>query len=152
MNKLFRKKILGFSLLEAVIAAFVAAVGLLGFAQLQTVALFNSNDSRLRTEALNLAQEQIETLRNFATQSDYDNISSNGSTLNILITGMAASFDLTWTTVAVNTTIDAIETNVQVTWTDARGGDQLVQLTSYIASADPVKGGMSLVDFTAAAP
>jgi len=68
MKKILPGKVLGFSLIEALIAALVVAVAMLGFGQLQGATLINSADSRMKTHALNLAQDKIGKLRTFANQ------------------------------------------------------------------------------------
>ena len=58
-------------LLEALISALVVGRGDVGVAKLQGITLINSADSRMKTHALNLAQEKIEDLRTFANQDVY---------------------------------------------------------------------------------
>jgi len=146
----------GFTLLEALIAALVVAVAMLGVARLQGVTMLGSSDSRTKTYALNLAQEKIEELRSFANQDTYLGMASGSDTH----AGANATFTRTWTITScvnlspscdgnTNGSIDGNESNYRqinstVTWTDSRGDTQIVRLTSYIARSEPVKSGMVL--------
>lgn len=135
----------GFSLVETLIAAVIVAVAMLGVGKLQGITLLNSADSRMKTHALNLAQEKIETLRMFANQSTYTGMVS-GATLSTdpILVGANASFTREWLIDDQNT---YKQVRVTVTWTDPKGIDQTVQLTSYIAEADPVKSGVVLSNY-----
>lgn len=145
MNNIRRKKICGFSILEALIATSVASVGMLGLAQLQGVTLLSSSESRLRTNALNLAQEKIEDLRSFANKSNYDALSSgqNDSSQSSMAGG-GANFTRIWTMTNCTHGLKCQQVNVSVGWTDSQGATQNVELTSFIAASDPVKSGLVL--------
>ncbi len=141
MKKILRSKILGFSLIEALIAALVVAVAMLGLAKLQGITLINSADSRMKTHALNLAQDKIEQLRTFANQGTYTGYSGSN---NDTATGANSTFTRTWSISACANSVDCKQANVAVRWTDPKGATQTVQLTSYIAKIDSVKSGMAL--------
>ncbi len=53
----------GFSMIEVLVAIVLTAVGLMGFAALQTRALLAAEDTYMRTQALSLAQEVLERKR-----------------------------------------------------------------------------------------
>lgn len=53
----------GFSMIEVLVAIVITAVGLMGFAALQTRALLAAEDTYMRTQALSLAQEVLERKR-----------------------------------------------------------------------------------------
>lgn len=150
MKKILHSKILGFSLIEALVASVVVAVAMMGLANLQGITLINSADSRMKTHALNLAQDKIEELRGFANQNTYTGLAGNTDTP----TGANATFTRTWTvtdcSVSGNCTAQGNykQANTTVTWTDRQGATQTVQLTSYIAEADPVKSGVVLLAAT----
>jgi type IV pilus modification protein PilV len=150
----------GFSLLEALIAALVVAVAMLGVARLQGLTMLESGDSRMKTHALNLAQDKIEELRSFSNQDAYLGMASGSDTH----AGANGTFTRTWTVTSCanlspscdsngNGSIDDDESNykqvnAQVIWTDPRGAEQTVQLTSYITGVEPVKSGMALALYT----
>lgn len=141
MNKSLHASQRGFTLLEALISALVVAVAILGLARLQGITLFNSADSRMKTHALNLAQEKIEELRTFANQNDYTGMDDGSDTA----TGANSTFDREWEISDCENSVNCKQINVAVTWTDPKDDTQTVQLTSYIAEADPVKSGVVLL-------
>jgi len=138
--KVLQKKMSGFSILEALIAAIVVGVGMLGLAKLQGITLANSSESRLRTDALNLAQEKIEELRTFANQTTYDALANAADTS----VGSNVTYTRNWAISNCANAVSCQRANVTVTWVDHVGATQTVQLTSYIAQADPVKAGVVL--------
>ncbi|MEO1932556.1 MAG: prepilin-type N-terminal cleavage/methylation domain-containing protein [Pseudohongiella sp.] len=149
MEKILPSKVQGFSLVETLIAAVIVAVAMLGLGKLQGITLLNSADSRMKTHALNLAQEQIEALRMFANQSTYTGLVS-GTTVSTdpILVGANANFNRTWEisscpSLVVPSTCKKV--SVEVKWIDPKGIEQTVQLTSYIAEADPVKSGVVLM-------
>ena len=150
MEKTLPNKVQGFSLVEALIAAVIVAVAMLGLGKLQGITLLNSADSRMKTHALNLAQEKIEALRMFANQSTYDGLVSSPAGSSDLRVGANANFDRTWeisTCPSLVVTSTCKKVNVKVTWTDPKEDVQTVQLTSYIAEADPIKSGVVLSNY-----
>lgn len=130
----------GFTLLEALIASLVVAVAMLGVARLQGVTMLDSSDSRMKTRALNLAQEKIEELRGFANQDTYLAMAS-GTDAPGSHDGDSSGFTRTWT---ITHESNYLQINSKVEWDDPKGDHQAVQLTSYIARSEPVKSGMVL--------
>ena len=61
----------GIALIEAMVGLLLLAVALLGLARLQGVLLRDAGDSRIKTHALNTAQEKIEQLRSFSRKNQY---------------------------------------------------------------------------------
>ena len=59
------KRARGATLLEALVAFLVLSLGMLTMARVQTSLRLNSDTARQRTEAVRLAAEDMETLRNF---------------------------------------------------------------------------------------
>ena len=144
MEKILPNKVQGFSLIETLIASVIVAVAMLGLGKLQGITLLNSADSRMKTHALNLAQEKIEALRMFANQSTYTNeiVSDATNSTDPILEGGNANFTREWVIDDKNT---YKQVRVTVTWTDPKGIVQTVQLTSYIAEVDPVKSGVVLM-------
>jgi hypothetical protein len=60
----------GVSLIEALVALAVMAFGLLGVAGMQATLRFNADVAKQRSEAVRMAQEQVETLRGFSALAD----------------------------------------------------------------------------------
>jgi len=144
MKKLLYASQRGFSLLEALIAALVVALAMLGLARLQGVTLINSGDSRMKTRALNLAQDKIEELRSFANKDTYTGMAS-GNDAPTSYAGDNSSFARTWTITSCPNSVDCKKVGVRVNWTDPKGETQTVALTSYIASGDTVNSGVVLL-------
>ena len=63
-----RHRIGGFSMIEVLIALVILAVGLLGLALLQTMNLRYTKSAELRTQAVNLAGELLDTMRSNRSQ------------------------------------------------------------------------------------
>jgi len=53
----------GFSLIEVMVAVFVLSIGLLGMAALMATSLRNNQSADFRSQAVNLAHDQLEMLR-----------------------------------------------------------------------------------------
>jgi len=144
MKKLLYASQRGFSLLEALIAALVVALAMLGLARLQGVTLINSGDSRMKTRALNLAQDKIEELRSFANKDTYTGMASGNDTPTSY-DGDNSNFTRTWSITSCPNSVDCKKVGVRVNWTDPKGETQTVDLTSYIASGDTVNSGVVLL-------
>ena len=57
------KRSSGFSMIEVMVAVFVLSIGLLGMAALMATSLRNNQSADLRSQAVNLAYDQLEMLR-----------------------------------------------------------------------------------------
>lgn len=132
----------GFTLIEAMIALLVLAVGLLGLARYQSAVLKSSGDTKARTEALAIAEQKIEQLRSFSTEAGFDAMASGtGAT----ITGSNAVFTPQWVVAHITTPAVYAQVTMTVSWNDSRGVTQSVQLASYIGRNDPAKAGKELL-------
>lgn len=136
----------GFILIEAMVAAFILAMALLGLARLQGGVFTANAESRMRTHALNLAQKKIEDLRSFANQTGYTAISDGSGCDGSDCVGENSNFTRAWTQTACANSAQCKVLKVTVNWTDPKGITQSVTLTSYIADIDPVKGGVALLN------
>lgn len=67
----------GFSLLEVLVAIVVFAVGLLAIASLQGNLMQSGSDAKARTVATSLAEAQVEQLRTFLEDDDYDAVAGS---------------------------------------------------------------------------
>lgn len=132
----------GISLIEAMVAALILAVAILALTGLQVTTLSNSGQSRINTHALNFAEEKIEELRNFAIFSTYDNLSNGTDT----VASPSATLNRSWTVTDCPNSATCKQVSVTITWNDATGTQQTVQLTSYISEEDPVKGGVAVLN------
>jgi Tfp pilus assembly protein PilV len=134
----------GVSLIEALIAFAVMALGMLGVMGVQTTLRFNSDVAKQRSEATRLAQEQMEQLRAFSVLATtpgaraYDDIASAGPTD---VNGYTMTNTVYTLTTNVQPFEDRRDVTVTVAWTDRQDGPQSVVLHSVIAGIDPALSG-----------
>ena len=141
----------GVSLIEALVALAVMAFGLLGVVGMQATLRYNADISKQRSEAVRMAQQQVEDLRAFGTLAgtaewDYADIASVATATVPTPAGFAnTTFNIT-TTVANPVATDAQFKTVAVSvdWldrrTDGSGTAQSVKLTTAIAAVAPALG------------
>jgi Tfp pilus assembly protein PilV len=131
MKRHFKRHLQGFTILEALIALIVVAVGAAGIAMLNTMLLQGTGESKARSEAIQVAQDQLEVAR------DYSLATGCSSLNNITVTeqGTNANFNIS----ALFSSADAGDPwrNVQVcvTWNDGTcaGNTDRVILNSVVA-------------------
>lgn len=99
-------------------------------------------ESRMQTQALNLAQDKIEALRDFPYRGSCETYTGTSSDTQA---GPSATFTRTWTLSVCPNTVNCKLIAVTVSWTDANGVSQNIRLTSYTACVDPIKGGIVLL-------
>jgi hypothetical protein len=135
----------GASLIEALLAFLVLSLGLVGVAKLHGQVRLNADIARQRSEALRLAQTDIETLRSFTTlttdplASGYADIVAHAASQpssSALHTN--AGFELERDVFADDGFRSAALT---VRWLDRRGHAQQVTLQSLIAGTSPALSG-----------
>lgn len=140
----------GVTLIEALVSLLVMAFGMVALIGLQGTMRNSADLARQRTEAVRLAQQEMETLRAYSLLQT----SGNGGNLNrayaqIVSTSTRAnagddignaSYDLTRT---VTPTADGlgVAVAVQVVWQDRFGQQQQIQLDSVITRSDPRLAG-----------
>jgi Tfp pilus assembly protein PilX len=139
-----RATALGVSLIEALVALAVMAFGILGVVGMQATLRYNGDISRQRAEAVRLAQEEIERLRNhsvrnFATGGPpaFDQIVDAGP-VDIPVTNLNTLFQRS--TEVVLDTPDGPKVRgvrVFVTWRDRRDAEQTVVLSTSIGWSPP---------------
>ena len=116
----------GVGLVETLIALLVVAVGVVGFLKFQSSARLNSDVARQRTEALRLAQNDIEQLRS----SRAADIQS--SQRKVTPEAANTSFDIGRAITAGNGGSKTAQ--VTVSWLDRNGVAQQVLMTSILAT------------------
>jgi Tfp pilus assembly protein PilV len=135
----------GVSLIEALIAFAVMALGMLGVMGVQTTLRFNSDIAKQRSEATRLAQEQMEQLRAFSVlvttpgMRAYNDIASAGPTD---VNGYTMTNTVYTLTTQVQPLADRRDVTVTVAWNDRQEGQQSVVLHSVIAGIDPALSGV----------
>ncbi len=138
-----RQRQRGATLLEALVAFLVLSLGMLSMARLQNQLRLHADVARQRSEAVRLAQEDLEQLRAFASLATsagvaaYDDIASGERQVSSL-NDQALN-----TRYELRRQIDASEAprlktaTVTVSWNDRGGEAQSVALSSVIAGQDP---------------
>jgi len=134
MMKFYRHQ-QGIALIEVVVALFVMGFGLVALAMFGNGLFSESGQVKAKTEALQLAQQEIEQLREVAERVGLSTISGDdGSTP---IPGVNASYTLVSSVDFVPSATDPQHAtiNVLVSWDDKKGS-QSVSLNSLIAGSD----------------
>jgi type IV pilus modification protein PilV len=128
-NRTHRKNSNGVSLVEALIALLVVAVGVVGLLKFQSNSRLNSDVARQRTEALKLAQNDIEQMRSATAAAD---IQSANRT--VAPDASNATFQVAREIIASAAASKTVQ--VTVSWTDRSAAAQQVVISSLI-SAQP---------------
>ncbi len=121
----------GITLVEALIGVMLLSLGLLGALRLQSWLWLNSDVARQRTEAVRLAQQDLEQVRGFADAAAFQGIASQRNEAP----RTATPFTLDRTVSAEPTLKNSL---VAVSWQDRGGATQTVELQTSIAGLPPV--------------
>ncbi len=133
----------GATLIEALIAFLVLSLGMLAMARLQNHLRLNSDVARQRSEAVRLAQEDIETLRSFATIASAPGVRSYAAIAPAEISVQSGTGFHSNASYEVARSVDASDASalktatVAVHWLDRTGGAQQAVLSSVIARSNP---------------
>jgi Tfp pilus assembly protein PilV len=121
----------GITLVEALIGFLLLSLGLLGALRLQSWLRLNGDIARQRTEAVRMAQQDMEQVRTFANAAAFQGITNqrNGAS------NSPTAFTLT-RTVATDSALK--HNHVTVSWPDRSGTTQTVELHSSIVGLAPV--------------
>ncbi len=137
----------GTTLLEGMVAFLVLSLGMLSVVRVQTQLRLNSDVARQRSEAVRLAQEDLEKMRAFSSIA----IRAGANAYAGLAAGMssidASSGQPSNTTYALTREVsdtdlpNAKSATVSVAWDDRNGTLQQVVLNSVISGSDPAYAG-----------
>lgn len=146
----------GVSLIEALVALAVMAFGMLGVVGMQTSLRSNADLSRQRAEAVRLAQEEVERMRNFSVLRTADAASGQlafdaiATVARATVPASAANTTfLRETFVAAPAASDPLvrHARVVVLWADRRASDAAdlnrVELSTMIAGVPPEAAALS---------
>jgi type IV pilus modification protein PilV len=125
----------GFTLIEALIALLVMSFGMLALAGMQTTFSRNGDLAKQRTEAMRLAQQRLEQLRSFGSETAWNALAGGTDTVTT-----NAAYTRTATLAGANTDMFRAA-SVTVAWTDRAGVAQEVRLDSVISRTDPADAG-----------
>lgn len=137
----------GTTLVEALIAFLVLSLGMLAVARVQAQFRLEADIARQRSEAVRLAQEDIETLRAFSVLDAasgaraWADIASASSVIDAS-TGYASNTRYTVARAIDAATLPNAKTlRVAVHWADRGGAAQQVVLDSIVSASDPAQAG-----------
>jgi Tfp pilus assembly protein PilV len=149
-----RRSARGVSLIEALVAMAIMAFGMLGVVGMQATLRFNADISRQRAEAVRLAQEKLEILRNFSvlptttgSQAFADIVNETESSVSPPVASNASFSRQTTVASSLATDPDMRSVRVDVSWFDRRTSSgnaadaQTVTLSTVIAGIAPEIGG-----------
>ena len=131
----------GVTLIEALVALLVMALGMLAFAGLHSRLRLNSDTGRQRAEAVRLAEEDLENLRAFNSLANYDatvvtgTLASKSTFASDIQTTQNATYSISRS--VVNTSDRMRQLRVIYQWLDRSGASQQVVLRSTVARIDP---------------
>ncbi len=137
----------GTTLLEALVAFLVVALGMVSVARVQTQMRQHAELAQQRAEAVRLAQEEIEALRAFAVVAaasgvpSFDAIANDSHTVAAAVGAAMPTPYLVTREIATTVAPRAKNVWVTVGWIDRSGSAQQVALDSVIAGTDPALGG-----------
>jgi Tfp pilus assembly protein PilV len=141
-----RRRQRGISLIEALIAFVVMGVGMLSIIGVQAALRFNGDIAKQRSEAVRLAQEEIERLRAFSVldttpgSTAFEDIVAQGATE---VTGYTSNASYNITREVEDIIAQGYKSvRVEVSWEDRFGEPQAVALSTLITGADPMVSGM----------
>lgn len=90
----------GFTLVELLVSMMILAVGLLGLAQLQVVAIKANSQSATMSAATAISQKAIEEIRAWNSADPRLNADGTGNFASVTVAG-AGTYSITWTVEAL---------------------------------------------------
>ncbi|TKB44260.1 type IV pilus modification PilV family protein [Thalassotalea mangrovi] len=139
----------GFGLIEVLIALAILAVGLLAVAVFQSSVVEDSNDNKARAEAIALAQQRLEEMRNYTGDvTDIDEFQD----LYALTLGFANQTSIKGTNAQfsrqeqITQVADTRQISVMVSWVSAENETHEVQLQTELGFKSPSITGLLGMD------
>ncbi|WP_144290527.1 prepilin-type N-terminal cleavage/methylation domain-containing protein [Chitinilyticum litopenaei] len=126
----------GISLIEIMVSVAILATGMLALAKLHAVMLGMAGQSKSQSEALLLAKERIEELRQTVPACDTSTTESKSDIYGSNASGIAENYvRSTSITCPENTALR--RASVAVNWTDRFGASQSINLISFLGTVAP---------------
>lgn len=129
----------GFSTIEPLLAAVVLALGMIGLARMHIDLRGHAQAARERTEALRLAQQDLEQLRAFSSIAAWSAI-DDAEPADVTPSGGTTRY-LRERSVQTQAESGLKTVRVTVRWADRQGAAQELRLQTLIADADPALSG-----------
>lgn len=147
MNTPMHRRQRGTTLLEGLVALLVLSLGMFSVARVQTQLRLNADTARQRSEAVRLAQEDLERLRAFSVVAATAGARAFADIVDATTTVDAASGLASNTRYQVTRTVtdaqapQARNATVAVSWADRTGTEHRVVLDSVISGSNPAYSG-----------
>lgn len=129
----------GVSTLESLVAFAVLALGMIGLARVQVDLRAHAEAARERSEAVRLAQQDLEALRAFATTAGWDAIGDAGPA-DVTPPGATTTYRRE-RSVQGGAERGLKAVRVTLRWADRHGAPQSLQLQTLIGASDPALAG-----------
>lgn len=133
----------GLTLIESLLAFVVLSAGLLALLRVQPELRQQAELARQRSEAVRLAQQEIEGLRAFTSLADHAAIADHAHTVEP--DGLGSPRYAIARRVDAGSWPHARAIDVSVAWTDRRGEAQQVRLSTLIAAHEPALAAQRLL-------
>lgn len=134
-----RRRQRGVSTLEALIAFALLALGMIGLARLHVELRSHADAARERSEAVRLAQQDLEQLRAFASGAAWDAI-DDAEPADVTPPGATTAYRRE-RSVRIDAASGQKAVQVTLRWSDRHGAPQSLQLQTLIGAADPALSG-----------
>lgn len=141
-----RRQQRGVTLVEAMVAFFVMALGMLAAVATQMTLRLNNDVAKQRSEAVRLAQSDLDTSRSFLRMAatpgvrSYADIAPTATPQTLPFAGTNASYTFS-REVPEETRFPFRAVSAQVTWQDRQGQTHPVRLDTIVAGIDPALSG-----------
>lgn len=139
-----RRRVRGISLVEAMVALAVMGFGTLAVLGVQASLRLNADVARQRSEAVRVAQEEMESLRAYADFAAFDALGGAGDEQAVDLATNSALTLARWVTLVATADEALLEdkarrknVRIEVRWQDRTGTGQTVTLASTIQRTDP---------------
>lgn len=150
------RKQTGFTLVEALVTVTILAIGFAGVFKLHTYLLQSSAEAKSRTDALAVAEQKLEELREFIDDDPHTAGTGTTTIAAADAAGRNSSYTLDWTIDDQNIGLAGepvspyYKVTINVSWT-YKGQPHRLVLESHINNTDPALAGQFLAE-TAVSP